>query len=60
MLSMSLMPLFAGEVPDVTVVPVNISYDRLVEHSLFAYEHLGVPKPKESTGVSGTSLKSVF
>lgn len=48
---MALVPLFAGEVNDVTVVPVNISYDRLMEHSLFAYEHLGVPKPKESTGV---------
>ncbi|KAG7298083.1 hypothetical protein JYU34_018853 [Plutella xylostella] len=59
MLSMSLMPLFAGEVPDVTVVPVNISYDRLVEHSLFAYEHLGVPKPKESTGGLLKALKSL-
>ncbi|XP_075983099.1 dihydroxyacetone phosphate acyltransferase [Anticarsia gemmatalis] len=50
MLSMSLVPLFAHEVTDITIVPLNISYDRLMEHSLFAYEHLGVPKPKESTG----------
>ncbi|XP_047033623.1 dihydroxyacetone phosphate acyltransferase [Helicoverpa zea] len=50
MLSMTLVPYFAHEVTDITVVPVNISYDRLMEHSLFAYEHLGVPKPKESTG----------
>lgn len=50
MLSMSLVPLFAHEVTDITIVPVNISYDRLMEQSLFAYEHLGVPKPKESTG----------
>ncbi|KAJ8724041.1 hypothetical protein PYW07_008021 [Mythimna separata] len=50
MLSMTLAPYFTHEVSDITIVPVNISYDRLMEHSLFAYEHLGVPKPKESTG----------
>ncbi|XP_061721259.1 dihydroxyacetone phosphate acyltransferase [Cydia pomonella] len=50
MLSMSLVPWFAREVSDITIVPINISYDRLMEHGLFAYEHLGVPKPKESTG----------
>ncbi|GBP35993.1 Dihydroxyacetone phosphate acyltransferase [Eumeta japonica] len=50
MLSMSLAALFAGEVSDITIVPINISYDRLMEQTLFAYEHLGVPKPKESTG----------
>ncbi|KAL4703271.1 hypothetical protein ACJJTC_009246, partial [Scirpophaga incertulas] len=49
MLSMALMPFFAREVPDITIVPVNISYDRLMEQTTFAYEHLGVPKPKEST-----------
>ncbi|XP_045528517.1 dihydroxyacetone phosphate acyltransferase [Pieris brassicae] len=50
MLAMSLVPYFAREVDDVTIVPVNISYDRIVEQALFAYEHLGVPKPKETTG----------
>ncbi|XP_050354144.1 dihydroxyacetone phosphate acyltransferase [Nymphalis io] len=50
MLSMTLLPYFAREVTDITVVPVNISYDRLMEQGLFAYEHLGVPKPKETTG----------
>ncbi|XP_047536800.1 dihydroxyacetone phosphate acyltransferase [Vanessa atalanta] len=50
MLSMTLLPYFASEVTDITVVPVNISYDRLMEQGLFAYEHLGVPKPKETTG----------
>ncbi|CAG9789044.1 unnamed protein product [Diatraea saccharalis] len=49
MLSMALAPLFAGEVPEVTIVPVSINYDRLMEQTTFAYEHLGVPKPKEST-----------
>lgn len=51
MLSMTMMPYFTREVSDITVVPVNISYDRLIEQGLFAYEHLGVPKPKETTGV---------
>lgn len=34
---------------DLLVVPVGVSYDRPVEENLFAYELLGVPKPKEST-----------
>lgn len=59
MLSMSLMPYFAREVSDITIVPVNISYDRLMEQGLFAYEHLGVPKPKESTGGLLKSLRSL-
>ncbi|XP_035449734.2 dihydroxyacetone phosphate acyltransferase isoform X3 [Spodoptera frugiperda] len=50
MLSMAMVPFFSHEVSDITIVPVNISYDRLMETTLFAYEHLGVPKPKESTG----------
>ncbi|XP_063231153.1 dihydroxyacetone phosphate acyltransferase [Bacillus rossius redtenbacheri] len=48
-LSLVLMPFFAGRVPDIVIVPVNISYDRTLEEKLFAYELLGVPKPKEST-----------
>ncbi|XP_055640233.1 dihydroxyacetone phosphate acyltransferase [Toxorhynchites rutilus septentrionalis] len=49
LLSMALEPLFMGEVPDVLVVPVSVSYDRPLEEHLFVYELLGVPKPKEST-----------
>lgn len=49
LLSMCLEPLFMGEIPDVTIVPVSISYDKPLEESLFVYELLGVPKPKEST-----------
>lgn len=52
LLSMALEPLFMGEVPDITIVPVSISYDRPLEEQLFVYELLGVPKPKESTMVS--------
>ncbi|GLV33264.1 Glyceronephosphate O-acyltransferase [Carabus blaptoides fortunei] len=49
LLSMILKPLFTSEVPDVLIVPINISYDRVLEEKLFAFELLGVPKPKEST-----------
>ncbi|KAM3962457.1 dihydroxyacetone phosphate acyltransferase [Aphomia sociella] len=59
MLSMSMVPLFTREVLDITIVPVNLSYDRLMEHGLFAYEHIGVPKPKESTGGLLKSLYSL-
>ncbi|KAJ9588732.1 hypothetical protein L9F63_017967, partial [Diploptera punctata] len=49
LLSMILVPFFTGRVPDITIVPINISYDRTLEEVLFAYELLGVPKPKETT-----------
>ena len=39
-------------VPDVLICPISISYDRIPEESLYAYELLGIPKPKESLGVS--------
>ncbi|KAG8235470.1 hypothetical protein J437_LFUL014100 [Ladona fulva] len=48
-LSVALECFFSGEVPDIILVPVNISYDRTLEEVLYAYELLGVPKPKEST-----------
>lgn len=51
LLSMALQPLFMGEVPDILIVPISISYERLLEEQLFVYELLGVPKPKESTKV---------
>lgn len=51
-MSMVLEPLFTREIPDITFVPVSISYDRVMEEKLFAYELLGVPKPKESTSVN--------
>jgi glycerone phosphate O-acyltransferase len=38
-----------GLVPDVNLVPISISYDRTLEEKLYAYELLGIPKPKEST-----------
>lgn len=48
---MVLEPYFKGEVFDITLVPISISYDRVLEESLLAHELLGVPKPKESTAV---------
>ncbi len=52
MLSAALESYFKAEVPDIMMIPVSISYDRIVEESLYAFELLGVPKPKESASVS--------
>lgn len=41
-----------ARVPDVLICPISISYDRIPEESLYAYELLGIPKPKESLRVS--------
>ena len=41
-----------ARVPDVIICPISISYDRILEESLYAYELLGIPKPKESLRVS--------
>ncbi|KAG9469528.1 hypothetical protein GDO78_020307 [Eleutherodactylus coqui] len=49
LLSVVMEPFFKGEVFDTHLVPVSISYERVLEESLYAYELLGVPKPKEST-----------
>ena len=49
MLAGSLEAYFKGLVPDIMIVPISISYDRVLEENLFAQELLGIPKPKEST-----------
>ncbi|XP_072265460.1 dihydroxyacetone phosphate acyltransferase [Pyxicephalus adspersus] len=49
LLSVIMEPFFKGEVFDTYLVPISISYERVLEESLYAYELLGVPKPKEST-----------
>lgn len=51
MMSAALEPYFKSHLPDIMIVPCSISYDRILEESLYAYELLGVPKPKESTSV---------
>lgn len=48
---MALKSFFIGLVPDILILPVNLSYERIFEEVLFAFELLGVPKPKESTKV---------
>uniref|UniRef100_A0A8C5M7Q7 Glyceronephosphate O-acyltransferase n=1 Tax=Leptobrachium leishanense TaxID=445787 RepID=A0A8C5M7Q7_9ANUR len=49
LLNVVMEPFFKGEVYDTYLVPISISYERILEESLYAYELLGVPKPKEST-----------
>jgi len=48
MLSATLESYFKAEVPDIMFVPISISYERIIEETLYAYELLGIPKPKES------------
>lgn len=52
LLTMILRAFFNADVPDILFCPINITYDRILEEKLFAFELLGVPKPKESTSVS--------
>ncbi|KAM6914953.1 dihydroxyacetone phosphate acyltransferase [Xenentodon cancila] len=49
LLNIAMDPFLKGEVFDVSLVPVSISYERILEETLYARELLGVPKPKEST-----------
>ncbi|XP_064196438.1 dihydroxyacetone phosphate acyltransferase isoform X1 [Anguilla rostrata] len=49
LLNIVMEPFFKGEVFDVSLVPISISYERVLEETLYARELLGVPKPKEST-----------
>lgn len=46
-------------VPNILLCPISISYDRVLEEPLFAYELLGIPKPKESLRVS-EKYRTVF
>ncbi|XP_072849912.2 dihydroxyacetone phosphate acyltransferase isoform X2 [Pogona vitticeps] len=49
LLNIVMDPFLKREVFDIYLVPISISYDRVLEESLYAHELLGVPKPKEST-----------
>ncbi|XP_048386812.1 dihydroxyacetone phosphate acyltransferase isoform X1 [Stegostoma tigrinum] len=49
LLNIAIEPFLMGEVFDMYLVPISISYERILEESLYAHELLGVPKPKEST-----------
>ena len=52
LLSAYLELFHSGQIPDLHIVPISISYERVLEENLYAYEMLGTPKPPESTGVS--------
>lgn len=49
LLQTALEMFFTSRVSDVNVIPITITYDRTLEENLYAYELLGIPKPKEST-----------
>nr|XP_020471021.1 dihydroxyacetone phosphate acyltransferase isoform X1 [Monopterus albus] len=49
LLNIVMDPFLKGEVFDISLVPISISYERILEEPLYARELLGVPKPKEST-----------
>nr|XP_004659686.2 dihydroxyacetone phosphate acyltransferase [Jaculus jaculus] len=49
LLNIVMEPFFKREVFDTYLVPISISYDRILEETLYASEVLGIPKPKEST-----------
>lgn len=53
-------PFFKREVFDTYLVPVSISYDKVLEETLYVYELLGVPKPKESTTVRKGKPNLIF
>ncbi|KAM3856584.1 dihydroxyacetone phosphate acyltransferase isoform 2-T2 [Vipera latastei] len=49
LLNIVMDPFLKREIFDIYLVPISISYERVLEELLYAYELLGVPKPKEST-----------
>lgn len=51
LLNIVMEPFFKRELFDTFLVPISISYDKIPEETLYVYELLGVPKPKESTTV---------
>ena len=51
LLNIVMEPFLKKEVFDTYLVPISISYDKILEETLYVYELLGVPKPKESTTV---------
>lgn len=48
-LSTVLEPFLSNKVFDIVVVPVNLSFSKTLEESLYAYELMGFSKPREST-----------
>ncbi|KAM9316756.1 dihydroxyacetone phosphate acyltransferase-like [Gastrophryne carolinensis] len=49
LLNIVMEPFFKGEVFDLNLIPISISYERIVEEAIYVQELLGTPKPKETT-----------
>ncbi|XP_069625377.1 dihydroxyacetone phosphate acyltransferase-like isoform X2 [Ranitomeya imitator] len=49
LLNVASEPFFRGEVYDTYLVPISISYEKILEESIYAQELLGAQKSKEST-----------
>ncbi|KAM5164098.1 dihydroxyacetone phosphate acyltransferase-like isoform 2-T2 [Mantella aurantiaca] len=49
LLNVVVEPFVKGEVFDTYLVPVSISYEKLLEEAFYVHELLGAQKPKEST-----------
>ncbi|XP_066263116.1 dihydroxyacetone phosphate acyltransferase [Euwallacea similis] len=63
LINMILKAYFLSQVPDILFVPVSVNYDRILEDRVFAFELLGIPKPRETTSgffKSLTILKEHF
>lgn len=48
MLNMTMQPFFDGKVPDLQIVPIALSYDKVLEGELYTQEMMGESKAKES------------
>lgn len=48
MLNMAMTPFLDGRLPDLQIVPISISYDKVLEGELYTQEMMGESKAKES------------
>jgi glycerol-3-phosphate O-acyltransferase len=48
MLGILIEPCVAGTMDDITIAPIAISYEKVLEAHLYSYELLGAPKPRET------------
>jgi glycerol-3-phosphate O-acyltransferase/thioester reductase-like protein len=48
MLGVLIEPCVAGQMDELTIAPIAISYEKVLETHLYSYELLGAPKPRES------------
>lgn len=48
MLGILIEPCVTGQMDDITIAPIAISYEKVLESHLYSYELLGAPKPRET------------